>query len=62
MKKFLIASAVIAAFVILGWIGHQDYELALLEQASHTCENQTNYSTPTYTQCIDNQLEQNGDK
>jgi hypothetical protein len=59
MKNLLIVGLVL---VILGLVGAQDKRDAELKDASYTCEHQLYNSTPTYQQCIANQLERNGDK
>lgn len=52
----------LSAFITLGLIGHSDYQYAQLKQASITCQNQMTDTTPTFDQCVNNQLERNNDK
>lgn len=52
----------LAFVVILGLLGHQDFKAQQLSGAVNTCRYQTTETIPTFNQCIDNQLELNGDK
>ncbi len=49
-------------FLALGYAGHVDKQEEILKQADVTCAQQDTYTTPTYDQCISNQLENNNDK
>lgn len=52
----------IAALIVLGYVGSSDYKTAKMEEAASVCQNQTDYTVPTYQQCFNNQFENNGDK
>lgn len=62
MRKFRVLLAFAAFFLVLGWVGHQDYQTARMEEAANTCQNQNAYTTPTFDQCMANQMEDNNDR
>lgn len=55
MKTTLIVLAFIAGLLLIGLIGRGD-------AAYETCKYQSNYTVPTFEQCIANQYEQNSDR
>jgi hypothetical protein len=59
-KWYLLGALVF--MLVLGLVGHIEFNQERLEQAQWTCEHQLYETTPTYQQCISNQLEVNSDK
>lgn len=62
MKNFKTIAIVLGFFLIIGWVGHQDYQTAKLEEAAATCETSTDYTIPTHAECMANQFEINNDR
>ena len=59
MKQTLF---IIGGLLIIGYVGHIEKQDQLIEQASIVCHAQSDTTTPSFEQCINNQLEKNGDK
>ncbi len=55
MKATIIIIAILAVMF-------NDTEHQKAQDAAITCQDQTSISTPTYAECINNQLEVNSDK
>lgn len=59
MKTALAIAILLLGLAVGGTVDHQT---EVLEQASSVCEYQTEYTTPTKLECINNQLEVNNDR
>lgn len=55
MKNIWMILGVVAFLLALGSVGHYDYEMAKLEQASNKCQN---VDVSVYHSCVDNILKE----